>query len=77
MFRLGTDLEAEIDDHEIISALAGVCAEIELHNYRFWFGTPSLQELIASNGIHAGLVLSDMRSLPPNWDLKPNRSGSL
>jgi 2-keto-4-pentenoate hydratase len=70
VFRLGTDLEPEVDDHEIISALAGVCAGIELHNYRFWFGAPSLQELIASNGIHAGLVLSDMRSLPPNWDLK-------
>ena len=70
VFRLGTDLEGEVDDHEIISALAGVCAGIELHNYRFWFGAPSLQELIASNGIHAGLVLSDMRSLPPNWDLK-------
>ena len=57
VFRLGTDLEAEVDDHEIISALAGVCAGIELHNYRFWFGAPSLQELIASNGIHAGLVI--------------------
>jgi 2-keto-4-pentenoate hydratase len=70
VFQLGLDLPAEVDDDQIISALAGACAGIELHNYRFWFGAPSLQELIASNGIHAGLVLSDMQSLPPNWDLK-------
>ncbi len=70
VFRLGADLVGEADDHEIISALAGVCAGIELHNYRFWYGAPSLQELIASNGIHAGLVLGPMRPLPPNWDLK-------
>ncbi len=70
VFRLGRDLPADVDDQEIISALAGVCAGIELHNYRFWFGAPSLQELIASNGIHAGLVLSEMQSLPPNWDLQ-------
>jgi 2-keto-4-pentenoate hydratase len=73
VFRLGADLEGEVDDHEIIAALAGVCAGIELHNYRFWYGAPSLQELIASNGIHAGLVLGPMRSLPPNWDLKSER----
>jgi 2-keto-4-pentenoate hydratase len=70
VFRLGTDLKPKVDDHEIIAALDGVCAGIEFHNYRFWFGAPSLQELIASNGIHAGLVLSDMRPLPPNWDMK-------
>lgn len=70
VFRLGADLEGEVDDDEIISALAGVCPGIELHNYRFWYGVPSLQELIASNGIHAGLVLGPMRSLPPHWDMK-------
>jgi 2-keto-4-pentenoate hydratase len=70
VFRLGTDLKPKVDDHEIIAALDGVCAGIEFHNYRFWFGAPSSQELIASNGIHAGLVLSDMRPLPSNWDLK-------
>ncbi len=70
VFQLGADLEGQVDDDEIISALAGACAGIELHNYRFWYGSPSLQELIASNGIHAGLVMSPMRSLPSNWDLK-------
>jgi 2-keto-4-pentenoate hydratase len=70
VFRLGADLKGEVDDDQIISALAEVCAGIELHNYRFWYGTPTQQELIASNGIHAGLVLSPMRPLPKSWDLE-------
>ena len=70
VFRLGADLVGEVDDQQVLSALAGVCAGIELHNYRFWYGAPSLQELIAANGIHAGLVLGDMRSLPPHWELE-------
>jgi 2-keto-4-pentenoate hydratase len=69
VFRLGTDLEGEVDDDEIVRAIAGVCAGIELHNYRFWYGKPTSQELIASNGIHAGLVLGKERPFPKNWDL--------
>ena len=69
VFRLGADLEGEVDDQQIICAIAGVCAGIELHNYRFWYGRPTSQELIASNGIHAGLVLGQDRPFPPSWDL--------
>lgn len=69
VFRLGADLEGEAADREIIRAIAGVCAGIELHNYRFWYGKPTSQELIASNGLHAGLVLGLERPLPPNWDV--------
>ena len=69
VFRLRTDLDEEVDDQEIIRAIAGVCAGIELHNYRFWYGKPTSQELIASNGIHAGLVLGQERPFPPNWNL--------
>jgi 2-keto-4-pentenoate hydratase len=69
VFRLGTDLEGEVDDEEIVRAIAGVCAGIELHNYRFWYGKPTSQELIASNGIHAGLVLGQERPFPQHWDL--------
>ncbi len=32
---------------------------IELHNYVFRSETPALQELIANNGLHAGVVLPD------------------
>jgi 2-keto-4-pentenoate hydratase len=73
VLRLGADLDGEVDEQEIIGAIAGVCAGIELHNYRFWYGKPTSQELIASNGIHAGLVLGPERSFPPNWDLDSER----
>ena len=33
-------------------AIDFVAPGIEIHNYRFWFGDPTIQELIASNGIH-------------------------
>lgn len=67
VFRLGEDLTGEIDEAHVLGSLAGVCAGIELHNYYFWLGYPTLQELIASNGIHAGLVLSDFQPLPRDW----------
>ena len=41
------------DDAEI----ARVFPVIELHNYVFRSKTPNLQELIANNGVHAGVVL--------------------
>ena len=56
-FRLGRDLEGEVSDAQITQAIAGVGPGIEMHNYRFWYGRPTSQELIASNGLHAGFVL--------------------
>ncbi|MDP9474986.1 MAG: fumarylacetoacetate hydrolase family protein [Actinomycetota bacterium] len=43
------------DDAEI----ARVFPVIELHNYVFRSKSPNLQELIANNGLHAGVVLPD------------------
>ena len=62
-----------MSDEQIVGALNGVCAGIELHNYRFRYGKPTQQELIASNGIHAGLVLQPMLPLLPFWDLPSER----
>jgi 2-keto-4-pentenoate hydratase len=59
---IGTDLHPSMDLQEIHHAIAAVSPAIELHNYRFWYGIPTCQELISSNGIHAGLVLG--RQLP-------------
>jgi 2-keto-4-pentenoate hydratase len=42
---------------------------IELHNHRFWYGAPTSQELIASNGIHAGLVVGTELPVPRDLDL--------
>ncbi len=44
--RLGEDAE-----------IASIFPIIELHNYVFRSRTPNLQELIANNGLHAGVVL--------------------
>ena len=55
---LGRDIrDAELADSDLIKAIDYVSAGIEVHNYRFWFGKPSSQELIASNGIHACVVV--------------------
>ena len=57
VFRMDRDLTPDMKDEEMRAAIATVHPGIELHNYRFWYGTPTSQELISSNGIHAGLVI--------------------
>lgn len=58
VFTIGKDLPNEVeDDQQLIEAIESVSPGIEVHNYKFWFGKPTLQELVASNGIHAGLVV--------------------
>ena len=76
VFRLGAEIDMDMSDQQVLRALDGVCAGIELHNYRFRYGKPTQQELIASNGIHAGLVLQPMLPLRPFWDL-PSEKVSL
>jgi 2-keto-4-pentenoate hydratase len=76
VFRVGTEIDGAMNNEQIMQALDGVCAGIELHNYRFRYGKPTQQELIASNGIHAGLVLQPMLPLLPFWDL-PSEKVSL
>lgn len=77
VFRLGADLEGEVSEQQIIQAIATIGAGIELHNYRFWYGKPTSQELIASNGIHAGLVVGRERPWPPKLDLGSERASLL
>ena len=60
VFRIGGPLSGhDLDDDTLRSGIAGVSPGIELHNYRFFHGAPSSQELIASNGIHAALVVGN------------------
>ena len=67
---IGKDVRTEIgDETELLDAIEWVAPGIEVHNYQFWFGEPSSQELIASNGIHAGLVVGDRRVSPTDVDL--------
>jgi len=64
-FRLGHDLEGEVSDAQITQAIAGVGPGIEMHNYRFCYGKPTSQELIASNGLHAGFVMGREKAWSP------------
>lgn len=59
---IARDLPGEVgDDKPIEDVIEYVSPGIELHNYHFWFGKPTMQELIASNGIHAGLVIGEQK----------------
>lgn len=69
VIRMGQDLDRELaDDEPIEQAIESVAPGIEIHNYRFWFGQPTLQELIASNGIHASLVVGEPRVVSRGFD---------
>jgi len=50
-----------------------IAAAIEIHNYRFWSGTPSSQELVMSNAIHAGVVLGETRMPVDAFDMNAAR----
>ncbi len=68
---IGKDVAAEVEDEtELLDAIDWVAPGIEIHNYRFWFGEPTSQELIASNGIHAGLVVGKQRVSPAQVDFQ-------
>jgi 2-keto-4-pentenoate hydratase len=68
---IGRDImDEESDDFALINAIEHISPGLEIHNYKFWFGTPTLQELIASNGIHAGLVIGSAKVQPASIDLR-------
>lgn len=66
---IGQDVRSEIgDEKELLDAIGWIAPGIEIHNYKFWFGKPTSQELVASNGIHAGLVVGEQRVSPMDVD---------
>ena len=70
VLHIGKDLCNKVeDDQQLVEAIEFVSPGIELHNYKFWFGQPTLQELVASNGIHAGLVVGTQKVRPVGLDL--------
>ncbi len=65
VLKIGKDLKGEnLPDGTLISAIEYVSPGIEIHNFKFWNMPPTLQELICSNGIHAGLVVGKSKSSP-------------
>lgn len=70
VFRLGKSIDsADVKERTLCSAIESIAPGIELHNYRFWHGTPTSQELIASNGIHAGIICGPAIEFHPSMDL--------
>ena len=62
VLRIRSDIGSEVEhEHDLGAAIEWVAAGIEVHHYRFWFGKPTLQELIAANGLHAVLVVGEKK----------------
>jgi 2-keto-4-pentenoate hydratase len=75
VFHIGSQLDGDnLETPHLRKAIAAVSPGIEVHNYRFWYGKPSSQELIASNGIHAALVVGRKYELPADLDLSEERA---
>lgn len=65
VLRIGQDLcGTDLSDEELIQSISYVSPGIELHDYTFWHQPPTAQELICSGGIHAGLIVGDMKVSP-------------
>jgi len=61
--RLAHDIKVDASDEEIFAALDSVFAVIEMHNLVFRRSSPSVEELVANNCVHAGFVYPP--KLPP------------
>jgi 2-keto-4-pentenoate hydratase len=58
--RLANDLsDSPLADDEWAGAIESIFPVIELHDYVFWSARPCAQDLIASNGMHAGFVVAE------------------
>ena len=65
VIRIGRDIPSgELSDQELIESIEFVSPGIELHNFKFWQQPPSIQELICSGGILAGLIVGQSRVDP-------------
>ena len=62
-----------VDERELIDVIGWVAPGIEVHHFKFWFGDPTSQELILSNGIHAALVVGSSRRTPESTAFKTQR----
>ncbi|HLJ09986.1 MAG TPA: hypothetical protein VKU82_02295 [Planctomycetaceae bacterium] len=60
----GAASDASLGNEEYLKTIAEVFPVIELHHYVLQSPNPCCQELIASNGMHAGFVLADDEGRP-------------
>jgi 2-keto-4-pentenoate hydratase len=65
VLKIGKDLKGiELSDEELIDSITYVSPGIELYNFKFWVEPPTIQELICSGGIHAGLIIGEQNVDP-------------
>jgi 2-keto-4-pentenoate hydratase len=71
VFRIRRDLDGEILDRDyLVDSIEYVSAGIEVHNFKVWYDPPTSQELIASNGIHASLIVGSDKVPSNQLDFK-------
>lgn len=71
VLRLARDIAHEIhSEKELCEAVEWLAPGMAVHRNRFWFGKPTLQELIAANGLLAELVVGQQRRAPGDFDLE-------
>jgi 2-keto-4-pentenoate hydratase len=71
VLKICKDLKGEnLPDKVIKKAIEYVSPGIEIHNFKFWYMPPSLQELICSNGLHAGLIIGNNKISPDSLSFK-------
>ena len=74
IMRIARDLhDKDLSDKDLINAIDYVSPGIELHNYTFWHSPPTSQELICSNGLHAGLIMGSQKVEPQCLTFKDER----
>jgi len=65
VLKISEDLEGvDMSDKDLINSIGYVSPGIELHNFKFWIEPPTVQELICSGGIHAGLIVGNQKVDP-------------
>jgi 2-keto-4-pentenoate hydratase len=75
VLHIGADLDgSNLESSHLQRAIEAISPGIEVHNYRFWYGRPTHQELIASNAIHAALVVGAKHAYRPEIDLTQERT---
>ena len=71
VLKIGKTIFGEnLPDKKLLDAIEHVSPGIELHNYRFWNSPATIQELICSGGIHAGLVVGNSKASPQDLSFR-------
>ncbi|MEL6107517.1 MAG: hypothetical protein AAFU85_15870 [Planctomycetota bacterium] len=69
VIQIGRDLADEVGPQEsLVDAVEFISPGIEVHHFDWWFGEPTMQELVCSNGIHASVVIGASKVAPDSFD---------